>query len=164
MDGPRFTSLHINNMSDPICMLSAFRECITFDDEVELADLDDFTGTETDFMSITIELDPTSGDYSFKKYDKRTQLPFDWIDLTSFNSNRPVRTAYSLIKSLTARNMFLGSTAEFVTASIRQDIQRMGKRGFTDNRRLRDLAKETLRTYIDCPGLRFRVRDVIDNI
>jgi hypothetical protein len=83
------------------------------------------------FMNMEVfvkELEPQL--YTFRKYDKRRALPFQYTQYIKFKSNRNVRQAYNIAISQVLPILYISNSDEAASTEIKILVQTMTSNGF----------------------------------
>jgi len=97
----------------------------------KFSEQDPLKGIHANFMNFEIKVsedEPSA--YRVCKYDKRRALPFSYTQYIKFQSNRPIKQAYSISVSQTVPILYISNSVEAATVEIQLLIETLVNNGF----------------------------------
>lgn len=141
----------------PLNVLEIKEETSTFDPH----DLQ--RGLSAHFMNVEISVNTENNElYTFKKYDKKRVLPFNYTQYIKFKSNRCVRQAYNIAISQLLPILYISNTNDATIHEIQLLINTMTRNGF-NNLRLRNSIRQFLLTS-SFPGFMVCIQSIISAV
>jgi hypothetical protein len=129
----------------------------------EFSHTDPTKGTRMHFMNMEVfvkELEPQL--YTFRKYDKRRALPFQYTQYIKFKSNRNVRQAYNIAISQVLPILYISNSDEAASIEINILVQTMTSNGFNMVRLVNNIKR--FLTTGSFPGSRVNISNIVSSI
>jgi hypothetical protein len=100
--------------------------------------------------------------YTFKKFDKRRALPFNYTQYIKFKSNRCVKQAYNITISQLLPILYISNTNDAAIHEISLLINTMTNNGFNNLRLWKNICQFFLTSSI--PGVKVDIQRILSAI
>jgi hypothetical protein len=120
-------------------------------------------GLSAHFMNVEISVNTERNElYTFKKFDKRRALPFNYTQYIKFKSNRCVKQAYNITISQLLPILYISNTNDAAIHEISLLINTMTNNGFNNLRLWKNICQFFLTSSI--PGVKVDIQRILSAI